>query len=139
MATAAMVERPRRRADRFGRRAEAMCALALRIKGYRILARRFRSPVGEIDIVARRGATLAIVEVKARSTVASALQAVTARQRLRLQRAAMAFIAARPSKFVPHSKASVRFDLMLVAPWRWPRHITNAWLPDEAALRRTGW
>lgn len=123
----------RRRAEGWGRRAEDVCAIALRLKGYRILARRFRCPAGEIDIVARRGGTLAIVEVKARTTVAAAMESLTARQRTRLERAALAFLAGGAAGFVPQSDFSLRFDLMVVTPWRWPRHLANAWQPDISA------
>lgn len=128
-----MAEPGRRRAEGWGRRAEGVSALALRAKGYRILARRFRCPAGEIDIVARRGGVLAIVEVKARPTVAAALEAVTARQRARLERAALAFLAGGAAGFVPHSDFSLRFDLMVVTPWRWPRHVPDAWRPEVSA------
>ena len=125
-----MAELGRRRAEGWGRRAEDICALALRVKGYRILARRFRCPAGEIDIVARRGGILAIVEVKARPTVEAAIEALTARQRARLERAALGLLASGAAGFVPQSDFSLRFDLMVVTPWRWPRHLPNAWQPE---------
>lgn len=125
--------RGRHRAEGWGRRAEGLSALALRVKGYRILARRFRCPAGEIDIVARRGATLAIVEVKARSSVDQAIEALSARQRDRLERAALSFLAIGVAGFVPQSNFSLRFDLMVVTPWRWPRHLPNAWQPVVSA------
>ncbi|WP_207436442.1 YraN family protein, partial [Sabulibacter ruber] len=84
------------RAEDYGRYAEALCRLSLRLRGYRILAQRLRTPMGEIDIVARRGATLAIVEVKARADWDRANEAVGARQRGRLARAAHAWLAANP-------------------------------------------
>jgi len=112
-------------AERFGRHAEALCRLALRLNGYRVVAARERTPVGEIDIVARRGAILAIVEVKARADAVGAALALTARQRGRLFRAAAAFLGRHPEL----AGLSVRFDLMLVSPWRWPRHLPDAWRP----------
>ena len=115
----------RRRADRAGRFAETLCALSLRLRGYRILARRFRTPVGELDIVARRGSALAFVEVKARATLALAAESIAARQRLRVERAAGAYLASHPAL----SRLDARFDAMLVAPWRWPRHLRDAWRP----------
>ena len=115
----------RRRADRAGRLAETLCALALMLRGYRILARRFRTPVGELDIVARRGQVLVFIEVKARSSLALAAEAIDVRQRQRVERAAGAFLAHRP----PLARLDQRFDAMLVAPWRWPRHIKEAWRP----------
>jgi putative endonuclease len=113
----------RRAAERLGRWAEAWCRLALRLRGYRVLATRCRTPAGEIDIVAERAGVLAIVEVKARDTLDLALAAVGAEQRRRLARAALLFVAARP-RLAGHA---VRFDLMHVCPRAWPRHLENAW------------
>ena len=116
----------RRRAWRRGRLAEAACAATLILRGYRILARRLRSPVGEIDIVARRGVVLAIIEVKARPDSAEAAAAVTPRQQKRLIRAAGWLIAGRPDL----AAMQIRFDVMLVTPWRWPHHVVDAWRVD---------
>ena len=111
-----------------GNRAEAICALWLRLRGYRVLARRFRSPVGEVDLIVRRGDALAFVEVKSRSTLDRALQSVTPRQRRRVVRAAEAYLAVNPSL----AALDLRFDLMAVAPWRRPRHLRAAWTADDA-------
>ena len=116
----------RRAAERRGRLAEVVCAWTLRLKGYAVLDRRFRSPAGEIDIVARRSTILAIVEVKARRDVETAAEATTARQRARLVRAAALYISRRPQL----GALPLRFDLMLVIPWRLPIHIRDAWQPD---------
>jgi putative endonuclease len=113
----------KRRAERYGRSAEMLAVLALRLRGYRILIRRFRCPQGEIDIVARRGRTLCIVEVKARPDHDSAVLALTLGQRLRIERAAQALIARHPQLGV----CDLRFDLMLVGRRRWPRLIADAW------------
>ena len=113
----------RRRAEGFGRFAEGLCRLALRLKGYRILENRLRTPLGEIDIVARRGRTLAIVEVKARGDWDAANVALNARQRGRLARAAHLYLAANPR----YAGYVLRFDVMLVTPWSWPRHLQDAW------------
>lgn len=113
----------RRRAEGFGRFAEGLCRLALRLKGYRILESRLRTPMGEIDIVAKRGQTLAIVEVKARGDWDAANEAVNARQRGRLARAAHVYLAAKPQ----YAGYVLRFDVMLVTPWSWPRHLQDAW------------
>lgn len=113
----------RRRAYRRGRWSEALCRLILRLKGYRILARDYRAAVGEIDIVARRGRTLAMVEVKARESVSDAAEALGPRQRRRIGRAAALFLAQHPSL----GGLAVRFDVMLVRPWRLPRHLAGAW------------
>jgi putative endonuclease len=110
-------------AGEYGRFAEARCALGLRLKGYRILARRHRSRVGEIDIIARRGRTVVFVEVKARQSLETALESLSARQRLRIRNAAELYLATRPHL----NDLDARFDVMLVAGWRWPRHLKDAW------------
>lgn len=119
----------RQRAETRGRSAETLAVLLLRLKGYRILARRLRSAAGEIDIVASRGRTVAVIEVKARADRIAAIESVTPRQRLRLMRAAMLFLATNPR----HADADLRFDLVLVAPRSWPLHVVDAWRADEAA------
>lgn len=106
-----------------GGRAELLCLWQLRFKGYRILARRYRTPVGEIDLIARRGKVLAAVEVKARDDFATAGEAVSARQRQRIARALAHFLSLRPDLAL----LSPRFDVMLVAPRRWPLHLVDAW------------
>ncbi len=113
----------RRQARRFGRFAETICAWTLRAKGYRILARNYRVNVGEIDIIARRGNTLAIIEVKARRNIAMAANSIGEHQQRRITRAASAFIQSCPGG----SELYVRFDVMLVSPWRIPCHIVDAW------------
>src|SRR5262245_47499441 len=97
--------------------------LLLRLKGYRILARGFRVPMGEVDIVARRRQVLAFVEVKARDTDAAAVEAVTPRQQQRIARAAAAFLGRHPH----YQFHSLRFDIIVVCRRRWPRHLINAW------------
>jgi len=109
------------RAD--GRGAEWLAALWLMGKGYRILGFRLKTPFAEIDLLARRGAVLAVVEVKRRRTLDEALQAVGAAQRERLLRAG-ANLAGRARD--PNG-LSVRLDLIALAPGRWPRHIPGAW------------
>jgi len=113
----------RRRRHRLGLRSELLCAIHLRLRGYRILARRFRVPAGEIDIVARRGRVVAFVEVKARGTLDEAAESVTPRQRRRIRRAAEAYLA---THAVP-ADCDLRFDVMLLAPGRWPCHVMDAW------------
>lgn len=111
---------------RFGRMGEARCAWQLRLARYRIIGRDVRTPVGEIDLVARRGRTLAFVEVKARSADGAA-DALTPRQRRRIVRAAEAFLATRPALAV----LNVRFDLMLVGRGLFPRHLRAAFRADD--------
>ena len=113
----------RRAREHLGRRAESRAALALRLKGYRILGRRVRTPAGEIDLVVRRGAVVAFVEVKARQSRARAAESVSPAQRRRIARAAAHFIAANP-RLAPLIQ---RFDAVLVEPRKWPHHIINAW------------
>jgi putative endonuclease len=109
-------------AFRTGISAESRAAALLIAKGYRILARRWRSPAGEIDIVARRRKLLVFVEVKARASLDDAAEAVTPRQRARIAAAAEAWIAAYPDG----SLTDFRFDAMLVVPGKIPRHIPGA-------------
>ncbi|MCE3256504.1 MAG: hypothetical protein K0Q64_587 [Nitrobacter vulgaris] len=105
-------------AFRTGLSAESLAAAYLIAKGYRILARRFRTPHGEIDIVARRRQLLAFVEVKARRSLDDAAYAVTQRQQ-RIITAAQAWLMAHPE----HATFEFRFDAMLIAPRRLPRHL----------------
>lgn len=112
----------RRAAFRRGLSAETRAAILLLVKGYRILARRWQSPVGEIDIVARRRGVLIFVEVKARARLDEAAEAVSERQRRRIAAAAQAWLAGHPE----HASAEIRFDAVLVVPRRWPRHIIAA-------------
>ena len=108
---------------RQGLAAERWAEWWLRLKGYRILKRRWRTPAGEIDLLATRGRTLVLVEVKRRATIASALDCVTPRQRQRLTRALHHAVAQLPQ----YANHSWRCDLVALAPRRWPRHIVNAW------------
>jgi putative endonuclease len=113
----------RRGAERRGKNAELLCLWHLRLKGYRILARRYKMPVGEIDLIVRRGDTLAAIEVKARADFDSAGEAITRRQQQRIMRAIAYFLGGRPDL----AMLAARFDVMLVAPRRWPRHLVDAW------------
>jgi putative endonuclease len=117
----------RRRAWRRGRTAETLCVWHLRLRGWRVLARGYRVAVGEIDIIARRGGVIAAIEVKARDSLEAAGEAVGPRQRRRVSRAFEHFLAGRPSL----AGSVLRFDVMLVAPRRLPRHLPDAWRLDE--------
>jgi putative endonuclease len=122
-ARAAPVKTPARvAAFRTGLSAEARAAVFLIAKGYRILARRFRTPYGEIDIVARRLKLLAFIEVKARASLDDAAYAVTPRQQQRIIDAAQAWLMAHPE----HAGFDLRFDAILIAPRRLPRHLLAA-------------
>ncbi|MBT4889743.1 MAG: YraN family protein [Rhodospirillales bacterium] len=113
-----------KRADwKRGQLGEMLGALYLRLKGYRILARQYRTPLGEIDIIARRGNTVAFVEVKVRQDHDSAASAISRQQQMRIINAANLFIQKVPNT----AECDLRFDALLVAPWRWPDHIQNAW------------
>jgi putative endonuclease len=105
-----------------GLSAESRAAAYLVAKGYRILARRWKSPVGELDIVARRRQLLVFVEVKARATLDDAAEAVLQRQRQRIVAAAEAWLATYPDPKI----IDMRFDAVLVAPGKLPRHIPGA-------------
>ncbi|RVU19024.1 YraN family protein [Methylobacterium oryzihabitans] len=105
-----------------GHRAETLALLALLLKGYRPLARRFAAAGGEIDLVVRRGDVIAFVEVKARPTLDEALAAIDAAKRRRFSRAALAWITRHPASV----GLTLRADAVFVAPGRWPRHVVSA-------------
>ncbi|HWB48272.1 MAG TPA: YraN family protein [Stellaceae bacterium] len=118
---------PRRSAARRrGRRAELLCRWHLRLRGWRILACGWRCPSGEIDILARRRDILAAIEVKSRGDYATGAASVLPRQRRRIARAAEAYLATRPDL----AALAIRFDVMVVAPRRLPRHLEGAWRTD---------
>lgn len=106
-----------------GRRGEWLACWWLRLHGWRVVARNLRTPVGEIDVVARRGRVLAIIEVKTRPDLAAAAVAISPRQQERLVRAAHWLVAGRPDL----AELDVRFDALLVRPWSLPRHVPDAW------------
>ena len=115
--------RPERQAAfRVGISAESRAAAFLVAKGFRILARRSKSPLGEIDIVARRRRFLVFAEVKARASLDEAAESVNERQRRRIAAAAEVWLAANPDKTI----FEIRFDAILVAPGKIPRHIPAA-------------
>lgn len=117
----------RRQNERRGRIAELLAVALLRLKGFRIEACRIQTVAGEIDLVASRGRLLVIVEVKLRPGHDAGLAAIGARQRRRLQRAAEIYTAQKK----PRSAADIRFDVITVAPWSWPRHVQGAWRADD--------
>lgn len=105
-----------------GLRAELWAAWLLRAKGYRILAKRYKTPGGEIDLVARRGNTIAFVEVKARGNHTAAAESIHMRNRQRVVRAAQYYLGVHPE----FAHLTVRFDALLLAWYRWPHHIPQA-------------
>jgi putative endonuclease len=121
-ATAKLASPARVAAFRTGLSAETRAAAFLMAKGYCILAKRFRTPYGEIDLVARKRNLLAFVEVKARGSLDEAAYAVTPRQQQRIINAAQAWLMAHPE----HAEFDMRFDAMLIAPRRLPRHLLAA-------------
>jgi putative endonuclease len=112
----------RRQSERAGLRAERLAELMLRLKLYRILARRYKTPVGEIDLIARRGKRLAFVEVKLRRTEDDALESITPRLRGRVRKAAELWMQRhdRAGRWQP------AFDVVLLRPGCWPRHLRDA-------------
>jgi putative endonuclease len=115
-------DRKRIRAERLGRWSEWRAAVALLFKKYRILAFRYRTRAGEVDIIARRGDLVIFVEVKARKTVSSGVDAVGREAQRRIHNAADQWISRQPDA----TKLSLRHDIVVVRPWRWPTHLPGA-------------
>ena len=111
----------RQAAERRGRRGENFAAWYLRLKGWRILGRRLKTPRGEVDLIARRGRIVAFVEVKWRGSTAERDLAIDHRRLARVAAAAQA-LAPRHAR----DGDDLRIDVLLLAPGRWPRHIANA-------------
>ena len=109
-------------AFQLGVSAEGRAALFLAAKGYRTLAKRWKTPVGEIDLVVKRGGLIAFVEVKARAKLDAAAESVLPRQKKRIIAAAEAWLAAHPE----HAGYDMRFDAVLIAPGKLPQHIASA-------------
>lgn len=105
--------------------AETLAVWFLRLKGYRILARRYKTRYGEVDIIARHKNMIVFVEVKARKNAEDALNAVTLKMRSRIERAALDYMAR-------HEKVrdmGMRFDFVAIVPPFFVRHLDNAWRP----------
>ena len=122
-------DRRQRGRDSFhrGQRAEWLAALWLGLRGYWPVAWRYRTPVGEIDLVCQHHQCLVFVEVKNRPDIGTASGAISPQARRRIMRAAEYFMASRPQA----QRQNVRFDAVLVVPGRWPYHIKNAWFAEE--------
>ncbi len=116
----------KQRAEAAGRRGERLAGLVLSLKGFTIIARRFKAHGGEIDLVAKRGKLLIFVEVKARASLDDALEAVSYANQRRVSDAASMFLAHHPRL----AHCDMRYDIIAVSGWRW-RHITSAWLDDD--------
>ena len=132
MIAKAMTKKPenaiiRRLRERKGRRAENAAALWLQLKGYRIRDRRARTPACEIDLIAVKKNTLVFIEVKSRRTQDAALESVTPQLRRRLEQAARIWVTSR-HKLQSHLW---RFDLVLLSPGRFPRHMRDAWRAEN--------
>lgn len=110
------------RAYRKGHRGEWFAAIALMLRGYRIVARRHRTKLGEIDLIARRGDLVAIVEVKARPTLREAMDSVGWEAQRRIEGAADLWLTRQRDA----ARLSLRFDIVAVLPRRWPVHVENA-------------
>ena len=105
-----------------GHRGEALAAWFLRLKFYRIVARRYKTPVGEIDLIAARFGTTVFVEVKARTQTSAEAEALEAVNTSRIARAAQYWLAKHPAQ----AETPFRFDVIFLAPRSWPRHVVNA-------------
>ncbi|WP_299865253.1 YraN family protein [uncultured Hoeflea sp.] len=112
----------KQRSERKGHRAEWLAALALILKGYRIAGFRYRTPLGEIDLVARKGDLIAFVEVKARRDLTAGVDAVSYASQRRIAAAGEIFIGKQPDS----TRLSWRHDIVVVSPWRWPVHLKDA-------------
>jgi len=109
------------KAYRRGHRSEWLASVALMAKGFRIVARRYRTKLGEIDLIARRGDLVLIVEVKARKSLVEAMEAIARQSERRIEAAADLWL----SRQRDYGRLSVRFDMVAVLPWRWPIHVQN--------------
>jgi len=118
-----MNKRSRKNAEQRGRRAETLAAWLLRLKGYKILEMRHKTPYGEIDIIAAKGDVLAIVEVKQRQTMGLAIEALHSADLSRIQEAAYHY----QSKHLQHASKDIRFDAVYVTKtWR-AKHMQDEW------------
>ncbi len=99
----------------------------MRLKGYRLLARRFKSGPGEVDLIMRRGEVTAFIEVKVRADADRAVEAVTSFQSRRIAAAARIWMAKDPKAAL----GICRFDIVAVSPYQWPKHIPNAFTVED--------
>ena len=113
----------RKLAEKRGRRAETLATWLLTLKGYRILDTRLQTPHGEIDIIAAKGKTLAIVEVKSRATIELAKEALHTANLSRIEEAAYYYQAKRQN--LEHH--TIRFDAVFVTKGLRTKHVKDAW------------
>jgi len=118
-----MNKKTRIKAYRKGLRAEWLCAFSLLLKGYRIVGRRFKTPVGEVDLIARKRDVIVFIEVKARPNTNTALESISLTAQRRISSSAEWWI----SQQTDGASLSWRFDVMAVIPLRWPKHFENVW------------
>ena len=119
--------RDRRKSEEAGRTAELAALWYLRMKGWRLLAHRYKAPVGEVDLVMRKGEVTAFIEVKARASLEGAIESVSPRQARRIAAAARHFL----MEDRRAAQQACRFDIVAVSPYHWPRHIENAFDGDQ--------
>ena len=122
-----MTERHRQQAEQSGRLAELAALWLLRLKGYRLLAWRYKSPMGEVDLIMRRGEVTAFIEVKARRSIDRAVESVTPYQSKRISAAARSWMGRDPVA----ARQACRFDIVAISPYHWPHHIENAFYGDS--------
>lgn len=117
----------RQKAHLFGLRSEQIARWFLRLKGYEILAERYTNAFGEVDILAKKGSVIALVEVKARKRFRDCAEAITPAKQERQIKAAKSLLAY-PGKYGRHIShdTQIRFDVIMIVPWHFPRHLTNA-------------
>lgn len=118
--------RTRRAAYRHGHVAELAAAVLLTLKGYRLIARRYKTPLGEIDLIVKRGRLIAFVEVKARASIREGVEAVGPAAERRIVAAADLWLAKHPDA----AGLDLRYDIVAVAPWRIPEHLPDAFRPN---------
>jgi putative endonuclease len=112
----------RRRRNRVGHSAELIAAAYMTALGYRVLARRYKTPSGEIDLILRKRGRIVFAEVKRRATIADCEASITASLSRRVRDAADLYLARRPD----YQAFDIGFDVIFVTPWRLPRHLPNA-------------
>jgi putative endonuclease len=116
----------REKAERAGRLAETAAMIFLGLKGYRLLARRYKCPMGEVDLIMRKAGTTAFIEVKIRNSIDEAIVSVTAYQARRISAAARSYM----GRDQIAARQACRFDIVAISPYHWPRHIENAFYGD---------